>query len=266
MNKSFLIFKKYVQLFVVIVFSLVLIFSAPNFASANDWAFKDSFESYNLGDLNEQGGWAVTNYYGNLDNPVNVSTTDTGEGTKYVEINNQGSLIVTHDIAPINAGVFQLRMRHNKSGLFYFYALASDGLLFSIQFTESKGILLEEAGKQITLLPDYNANQWYLFTIDFDKNKGERGTFKIKIDDGSYGEYEYVNSESVTFDFTQMVFGSESNGTAISAFGDIQSMPSAPTTIDIIDSGAIPDTATSTPTPAPVIQQNEDGSITLIAI
>ena len=265
------------KLFTTFLFSLVLIFFTTNFALANDWTFTDSFESYNLGGLNEQGGWAVTNYYGKFNDTVNVSTTDSDTGTKYVEITNNDSMIVTHDIAPINAGIFQLRMRHNKSGLFYFYALASDGLLFSIQFTESRGILLEEADKQITLLPDYSANQWYLFTIDFDNSRGERGTFKIKIDDGSYNEYEYVRSESATFDFAQMVFGSESNGTAISAFGDIKSTPSSPTTIDIIDSGVtplapLPDTApvdsTSTPeaTPAPVIQQNGDGTTTLIAI
>lgn len=280
MSKSFLIFKKHVRSFVITVFSLVLVFSTVNSVSANEWTFTDNFESRNLGDLNGQGGWAVTNYYGNSNNTVNVSTTDSDLGTKHVEITNHDSIIVTHDITPINTGIFQLRMRHNKSGLFYFYALASDAggqLLFSIQFTESNGILLEKANKQIALLPDYNANQWYLFTIDFDNNRGAKGTFKIKIDDGSYGEYEYVHSESAVFDFAQMVFGSDSNGTAISAFGDIQSTPSSPTTIDIIDSGTtplapLPDSApvdsTSTPEamPAPVIQENVDGSTTLIAI
>ena len=244
MSKSFLIFKKYVRSFVVTVFSLVLIFFSVNVASANEWTFADSFESYNLGDLNREGGWAVTNYYGNSNNTVNVSTANPAAGTKSVEITNTDSLIVTHDITPVNAGIFQLRMRHNKSGLFYFYALTSDAggqLLFSIQFTESKGILLEEAGEQITLLPDYNADQWYLFTIDFDNSRGEKGTFKIKIDDGSYSEHEYVNSESAIFDFAQMVFGSDSDGTAISAFGDIQSMPIISTLTDPID-----DTATST--------------------
>lgn len=236
MSKSFLIFKKYVRSFVVTVFSLVLVFSTVNSVSANEWTFTDSFESRNLGDLNGQGGWAVTNYYGNSNNTVNVSTTDPDLGTKHVEIINNDSLIATRNITPINAGIFQFRMRHNKSGLFYFYALTSDEggqLLFSIQFTESKGILLEEADKQITLLPDYNADQWYLFTIDFDNNRGAKGTFKIKIDDGSYSEYEYVHSESATFDFAQMVFGSDSNGTAISAFGDIKSMSTSSATITI---------------------------------
>ncbi len=264
--------------FILAAFSLILIFFSANSALANDWTFTDNFGLYNPGDLNEQGGWAVTNYYGHSNDTVNVSATDPGEGTKYVEITNHNSEIVTHDITPVNAGIFQFQMRQNKSGLFYFYALTSDQggqLLFSIQFTESRGILLEEADKQITLLPDYNANQWYLFTIDFDNSRGERGTFKIKIDDGDYSEYPYVNSESAIFDFAQMVFGSDStNETAISAFSDIQSLPLSPTTIDIIDSGSIPDTlsttttdtATSTPTPEPVIQENGDGSTTIIAI
>ncbi len=271
--------------FILAAFSLILIFFSANSALANDWTFADNFGSYNPGDLGEQGGWAVTNYYGHSNDTINVSATDLSEGTKYVEITNHNSEIVTHDITPVNVGIFQFRMRHNKSGLFYFYALTSDQggqLLFSIQFTESRGILLEEADKQITLLPDYNANQWYLFTIDFDNSRGEHGTFKIKIDDGDYSEYPYVNSESAIFDFAQMVFGSDStNETAISAFSDIQSLPLSPTTIDIIDSGAIPDPnfipntplpdfapvdSTSTPevTPAPVIQQNEDGSIDII--
>lgn len=212
---------------------------------ANEWTFTDSFESRNLGDLNGQGGWAVTNYNEDDNNTVNVSTANPAAGTKSVEITNTDSIIVTRDITPINAGVFQFRMRHNKSGLFYFYALTSDvggQLLFSIQFTESNGILLEETNKQITLLPDYNADQWYLFTIDFDNKRGEKGAFQIKIDDGNYSEYEYVNSESALFDFAQMVFGSESNGTAISAFGEITSVTPIISTLTV----PIDDTATST--------------------
>lgn len=206
-------------------FFLVLVFFATNAVSVNAETFTDSFQSYNFGDLNNQDGWEVTNHDGNSDNMVTVSKTDTGEGTKYVEITNNDSIIVSRNITPVDAGIFQVQMRHNKLGLFYLYALTSDAggqLLFSIQFTESNGILLEEGDKQITLLPDYTADQWYLFTIDFDNTKEEHGTFKIKIDDGSYSEYEYVNSVSDAFDFAQMVFGSESsNGTAMSAFGDI---------------------------------------------
>ncbi|MSR71545.1 MAG: hypothetical protein EXS50_02685 [Candidatus Taylorbacteria bacterium] len=214
------------KLFATFLFSLVLVFFTANFALANDWTFTDSFESYNLGNLDRQGGWTVTNYNGKSGNTADISTIDLDEGEKYVEIINVGSTIVTHDITPIHAGIFQFRVRHNKSGLFYFYALTSDAggqLLFSIQFTELNGIFLEEGSEQITLLPDYNANQWYLFTIDFDNTRGKRGTFKIKINNGSYSEHEYVNSESDIFDFANITFGSESNGTAISAFGDIKS-------------------------------------------
>ena|SRR3989344_887592 len=231
MSKDFRIFKKYVRPFVVAIFSFALIFSTVNYVSANDWTFAEAFESYNQGSLNGQGGWAVTNYYGNLYNAVNVSPADVGQGKNHIEVTNQDSMIVTRDITPINAGIFQFRMRHNKSGIFYFYALTSDQggqLLFSIQFTESNGVLLEEGSKQITLLSDYNADQWYLFTIDFDNSRGESGTLKIKIDDGSYSEYAYVQSESTVFDFAQMVFGSNSNSssvTAASAFGDIKSIP-----------------------------------------
>ncbi len=266
--------KKFLSTF---LFSLVLIFFTTNFASANDWTFKDSFESYELGNLNNEGGWAVTNYYGKSNDTVHVSATDPSEGTRYVEITNHDSIIVTHDITPIDAGIFQLRMRHNKSGLFYFYALTSDQggqLLFSIQFTESNGILLEEADKQITLLPDYNADQWYLFTIDFDNSRGGRGTFKIKIDDGNYSEYEYVNSESTLFDFGQMVFGSDSDGTAISAFSDIKSTPiistltadlnetatSSVTTVDI-DGTSIVTTSNATSTVSTESTNTPDSSI-----
>ncbi len=213
------------KLFAAFLFFWVLIFFGAHFVLANDWMFMDDFESYNPGSLNEQGGWAVTNYYGNPNNAVNVSAINPCAGTKCVEIANNDAIIATHNITPINAGIFQFRMRHNKSGLFYFYALTSDNggqLLFSIQFTESRGILLEEGNEQIALLPDYNADQWYLFTIDFDNSRGGRGTFKIKIDDGNYSEYGYFNSESAVFDLAQLVFGSDSNGAAISAFDDIK--------------------------------------------
>lgn len=223
---------------------LFLTFFAPSFVSANEWTFADDFESYAPGAINGQGDWAVANYDGNSNDTVNISKTDPSEATQYAEITNTDSTIVTRDITPVNAGIYQFRMRHNKSGLFYFYALTSDAggqLLFSIQFTESNSILLEEADKQTTLLPDYNANQWYLFTIDFDNSREERGTFKIKIDDGSYGEYEYVNSESAKFDFAQIVFGSVSDGTAVSAFSDIKPTPIIDTLVADIN-----DTATST--------------------
>lgn len=223
MSKIFLIFKRKVYFLVVIV----LIFHA-NLVLANEWTFTDNFGSYGLGSLNEQGGWAVTNYYGNIDNTVNVSASNPDGGPRYVEITNNDSLIVAREIAPVSAGIFQFRMRHDKAGLFYAYALTSDAggqLLFSIQFTESDGILLEEADTQITLLPDYVENQWYLFTIDFDGSRGERGAFRIKIDDGDYNEYGYVDSESTLFDFGQIVFGSDSDRTSISAFSDIESTP-----------------------------------------
>jgi len=224
------------KFFATFLFSLVLVSLGVHFVLANDWIFTDDFELYNSGGLNEQGGWAVTNYYGNPSNSVNVFAVNPIEGTKGIEIINNDSLIVTHDITPINSGIFQFRMRHNKSGVFYLYALTSDNggqLLFSIQFTKSRGILLEEGDEQITLFPDYSANQWYLFTIDFDNSRGGRGTFKIKIDDGNYSEYEYFNSASAVFDFAQIVFGSDSNGTAVSAFDDIKTPTPSPTTLNI---------------------------------
>lgn len=249
MNRSLLIFKKHTQYFIAAAASLVLVFFVVNIASANGWTFADDFGSRSLGDLIAQDGWAITNYYGNPSNTVKITEASSGATTKDIEITNSDSLAVTRDIVPTDAGIFQFRMRHNKSGIFYFYALTSDAggqLLFSIQFTETRGVLLEEGSEQVTLLPDYNANQWYLFTIDFDRNRGERGTIKIKIDDGSYSEYGYVNSESAVFDFAQMVFGSESKGTAISAFGDIKSASSAPAIIDAIDGNIPPEIASST--------------------
>lgn len=215
------------KLFSTFLFSLILISFAVSFVFARDWTSIDNFESRNLGDLDGQKGWTVTNYDENSKNTVRVSAENPAEGTKSVEIINKDSIAISRGITPMQAGVFQLRMRHNKSGLFYFYALTSDvggQLLWSIQLTESSGILLEQGDKQVTLLPEYNAGQWYLFTIDFDNNIGhigENGIFKIKIDDGNYGEYQYVNSESQIFDFAQIVFGSESKEMAISAFDDI---------------------------------------------
>jgi hypothetical protein len=227
------------NIFVTFLFSLVIIAFSSHFAHANDWTFTDTSEPHNLSDINSRGGWVVTNY-------------------------NEGAKIVTHDMTPINAGIFQMRMRHNKSGLFYFNALTSDAggqILFTIQFTEANGILLEESDKQIALLTDYVADQWYLFTIDFDSNRGERGTFRIKIDDGDYKEFQYVDSESVTSNFAQMVFGSEGSKTANSAFSNIMSpsintitanihgtATSTVTTVDIDGAGIVVTDATSAAT------------------
>ena len=52
------------RLFATLSFFLVLtVVCAVNVASANEQIFADDFESYALGDLNEQGNWEVTNYY-----------------------------------------------------------------------------------------------------------------------------------------------------------------------------------------------------------
>ncbi len=218
------------KLFTKFLFPLVLMFFTVNFVSANsNWAFEDTFESYSLGNLNGQGGWVVTNHSGNSNGIANVSTTYPDGDTKYVEMIHDGFITAVHDITPLNSGIFQLRMRHNKKGLFYFNALTSDAssqMLFSIKFTESKGIILEEADQQISLLSDYDADKWYLFTINFDQKIGEAGTFKIKIDDGIYKEYTYDNPESTVFDFAHMVFGSDSTGEmAMSGFSDIKPIP-----------------------------------------
>ncbi len=224
---TLIIMKKF---FTILLFFLVFVLFATGFVSARYLTSVDNFEQYNPGDLEGQNGWTVTNYDENSKNAVRVSGDNTAEGEKSVEITNKDSVLISHNITPMQAGVFQLRMRHNKSGLFYFYALTSDvggQLLWSIQFTESNGILLEQGDKQVTLLAEYNADQWYLFTIDFDNNTGhigENGTFKIKIDDKDYGQYQYVSSESQIFDFAQIVFGSDNTNTktAISAFDDIK--------------------------------------------
>jgi len=73
-----------------------------------------------------------------------------------------------------------------------------------------------------------------------------------------------VTTENTNTDSLANVISAVSD-TATSTAPVIQDTAPVPT-IDIIDSGAIPDTATSTPTPAPVIQENADGSTTLIAI
>ena len=203
------------KFFVYILSLLVTIIPVAGVALANQATFVDG-----------QGDWTVTNY-GNSNDAVSI--VQVGDGAdKGVEIDSESPMIVANDLTPAETGVFQFKMRHNKSGVFYFNALTSDEggqLLFSIQFTEAKGVLLEEANKQIVLLSDYQANEWYLFDIDFDNKRGEHGTLKIKINGESYGEYEYVDSQSTVFDLASIVFGSDGKGDALSAFSDIVQPP-----------------------------------------
>ena len=217
-----------------VILLLLLLVSCVHATQAQEPVFADTFDSYTLGDLNGQDNWAVTKYYTDTLGTVQMSSADSDGGEKYAEITNNDSILVSRIIAPLHSGMLQFKMRHNKSGLFYLQAQTSDAggqLLFSIQFTPLKGILLEEAGRQSTLLPDYNPNVWYFFTIDFDNQRGENGTFKIQINGETYGEHEYVNSESDLFDLAQITFGSESEGTtAISAFNTSAVEPTATTT------------------------------------
>lgn len=211
-----------------IIFLLIGLLCSQSTTQAEELLSSSNFNSYTLGDINGQGAWAVTKYDGASLGSVNITTSDTAPDEKFGEITNNHSILVTHIDTPRNAGVLEFKMRHNKVGLFYLYAQTSDAggqLLFSIQFTASKGILIEEEGKQTTLLSDYNVNQWYDFTIDFDNARGKSGTFKIKIDNGDNSEHEYVNSESETFDLAQLTFGSESDGqTAVSGFSEMSAL------------------------------------------
>jgi hypothetical protein len=193
-------------------------------AQAEEIMSATDFNLYTPGDLNGQDNWVLTKHDSAALGVVNVNISDTASTDKFAEITNESSLLITRTSTAKNAGVLEFKMRHNKDGLFYLYAQTSDNggqLLFSIQFTPTSGILLEEADKQITLLPDYNPDQWYLFNIDFDNTRGAKGTFKVTIDDAVFGEYAYVNSESTLFDLAQITFGSESSGgTSVSAFAD----------------------------------------------
>ncbi len=213
---------------------LILLLTVIHSTQAEALVFVDTFDSFTLGDLSGQGGWAVTKYYTDTLGTVKVTASDVAPEEKYVEIINNDSIIFSRISTPSDAGVLQFKMRHSKSGLFYLYAQTSDAggqLLFSIQFTQSNGILLEEAGKQTTLLSDYNPNQWYSFSIDFDNTKGDRGKFTIQIDGVDYGERSYVDSESELFDFAQISLGSESDGaTSVSAFDNFISTMLATTT------------------------------------
>ncbi len=141
-----------------------------------------------------------------------------------IEIVNDGSISTTKTFLPQNSGRLTFSAKHNKSGLLYIYAQTSDNggqLLFSIQFTESRGILLEESNRQIELMPNYTANHWYEFMIDFDSTRGQHGMFSVTIDGTLYGEYEYVQSESDLFDLAQITLGSESSGAmSVSAVTD----------------------------------------------
>ncbi len=212
--------KKY---FISIV--LFLILCALHTTQAEEFASPSVFDSYALGDIDGQNDWAVTKYDTAAQGTIQITTSDASLGEKFAEITNNHSILVTQKSTPKNAGTLRFKMRHNKVGLFYLYAQTSDAggqLLFSIQFTASKGILLEEGTKQTPVLSEYNTNQWYNFVIDFDQTKGAHGTFKMSIDGVDYGEHEYVNSESELFDLAQLTFGSESDGqTAVSAFTEI---------------------------------------------
>ena len=210
--------------YIFTTFLFIALLCIVPYTQAQEQMLSNSFDSLPIGDLNGQDNWVLTKHDPNKYGTVQITTSDPVQGEKFIEIRNDNSLLVTHTNSPQNTGIFEFKARHNKSGLFYVYAQTSDNggqLLFSIQFTEASGILLEEAEKQITLLPEYTEDQWYFFSIDFDNTRGERGIFAIQIDGIDYGEYEYVKSESSTFDFTQITIGSESTGpTAVSAFAD----------------------------------------------
>jgi hypothetical protein len=208
----------------ITIFFLIALLCLVPATQAQESIFSNPPDSFTLGDLSGQDNWTITKPDPNAPDSIQISTAEPATTEKFIEIINDNSIFANQSRTPLNSGVFEFKVRHNKSGLFYLYAQTSDNggqLLFSIQFTEAKGILLEKAEKQITLLPDYNSDQWYWFTIDFDNTRGDNGTFTLQIDGQNLGEYEYVESESELFDLAQITIGSESAGKrSISGFVD----------------------------------------------
>ncbi len=168
--------------------------------------------------------WSVTDPDANTEDSVRVTTVDLLPDEEFIEVITDSSITASYSNTPLTTGTLEFKAKHNKSGLFYIYAQTSDNggqLLFSVQFTESNGILLEESDRQITLLSDYTENEWYIFTIDFDNTRGTRGMFRVSLNGEYSGEYEYVKSESSTFDLAQITIGAESTGeTSVSGFTD----------------------------------------------
>jgi hypothetical protein len=212
---------------------LVIILGFGPSVRAQESLTVDNFNSLPLGDLAMQANWVVTKLDPNSSDLMEVSTSDPTTDDNFIEITNTSSISAVRTQEPKTSGIFEFKTRHNQSGLFYIYAQTSDNggqLLFSLQFTEDKEILLEQANEQVTLLSNYNKDQWYQFLINFDNTRGDNGSFTVEIDGENYGEYEYVNSESEVFDFAQITIGSDSTGSkAISAFSDITSHPSLDT-------------------------------------
>ncbi len=207
----------------ILIFLLTLLVSVHS-TQAQEF-FSDSLPESSIEEVPvEDAGWEVTKHATDAEGSASFASDDTLLEEKHLEIVNDSSMNVTRALEPLEAGTLQFKMRHNKLGLFYLYAQTSDAggqLLFSIQFTQSNGILLEQSDRQISLLPDYEKDKWYSFIIDFDNSRGENGAFKISIDDITYGEHAYVNSESDLFDLAQITLGSESTGeTSISSFDE----------------------------------------------
>jgi len=175
----------------------------------------------------EETDWVTTKPDPNAEGVVELTTSGLTPDEKIVEIINESSLSTTRSYPPLASGKLEFKAKHNQVGLFYIYALTADNggqLLFSLQFTEDRGLLLEQSDQQITLLDDYVENEWYEFTIDFDNTRGDHGMFTVAMNGQTYGDYEYVNSESDTFELAQITIGSEStDATAVSGFIDSSS-------------------------------------------
>jgi hypothetical protein len=220
---------------------LVVLLPGVPTTEAEEQMFSSSLDSLPLGELINQDGWTTTKSDPGAYGSVRVSDSNLIPEEKFIELTTDSSIAASRSLSPQNAGIFEFKAKHNKSGLFYIYAQTSDNggqLLFSIQFTEDRGVLLEESDKQVTLLSDYSEDQWYLFTIEFDNSRGARGVFTVKIDGQSYGEFEYVMSESSTFDIAQITIGSENIGkSSVSGFAD--SFPSVLTTVASTTSDAL---------------------------
>lgn len=210
---------KKIILFSIILFGTFLI--VPKVDAI--WVYEQLFNVGSDQTLHGYDSWVIAQ------GTLNINTTQKYEGVRSVQVTNSGETYASRAVTAVSAGTVYFALRSAETDQYTDLQLrgATDSNKAYIEMRNNGNIYLIGATTE-TLTTGYNANEWYVFAIEF-----TGGTAKAKVypEGGPWGGWSNtVNFATAGNDVTAIKWaGYRASGSANSWFDTIT--PNDPTTV-----------------------------------
>jgi hypothetical protein len=161
------------------------------------WTYEQKFNGLNNGGLKGQDSWD-----GNHPDVFSVGTGVKYEGAKGVYHNVSSSgYYVFRTVSSVSEGSVYFAMRqtsNSKNGLNCRFRQSSGNKL-AFRFGSTGNIEYQVSGGGYSTYSSYNANQWYIFNVEWDYS-GQQDKFRLRVHDGtSWGSWTSWTTAPATF-------------------------------------------------------------------